>query len=133
MILTSKNNPLIKETASLKEKKGRKLLGMLLVEGRKRVLECQNSGLSIDRVFYSESYQGERLQGVPDTLVSDEVFRALSDEKTPQGILCRVNIPVLPLDAPMRLEWFLSTHSINSLPSVVTSGTTHSMTVKPIR
>ena len=31
--ITSKNNPLIKETATLKDKKGRKQLGAFLVEG----------------------------------------------------------------------------------------------------
>jgi TrmH family RNA methyltransferase len=94
MILTSKNNPLIKETASLKEKKGRKELGLFLVEGRKMVAECQKSPIEIERVFVSESYTGE----VPFeegliVRVSDDVFRFLSDEKTPQGILCRARIP----------------------------------------
>ena len=94
MILTSKNNPLIKETASLKEKKGRKELGLFLVEGRKMVAECKRSEIEIERVFVAESYAGE----VPfeESLiirVSDDVFRFLSDEKTPQGILCRARIP----------------------------------------
>ena len=51
MILTSKNNPLIKETVALKEKKARKEYGMFLVEGRKMAKECLNSGFEIDRVF----------------------------------------------------------------------------------
>lgn len=91
MILTSKNNPLIKETASLKEKKGRKELGLFLVEGRKMVAECKRSDLEIERVFVAESYT--ETVPFPETLiirVSDDVFRFLSDEKTPQGILCRV-------------------------------------------
>ncbi len=94
MILTSKNNPLIKETASLKDKKGRKELGLFLVEGRKMVAECKRSAIEIERVFVAESYTDD----VPfeETLVvrvSDDVFRFLSDEKTPQGILCRARIP----------------------------------------
>ena len=101
MILTSKNNPLIKETASLKDKKGRKELGLFLVEGRKMVAECKKSPIEIERVFVSESYTGE----VPfdETLtvrVSDDVFRFLSDEKTPQGILCRAWIPNDPILPP---------------------------------
>lgn len=94
MILTSKNNPLIKETASLKEKKGRKELGLFLVEGRKMALECQKSDFEIERVFVAESYDNE-LPFAEDLIVrvSDDVFRFLSDEKTPQGILCRVRIP----------------------------------------
>ena len=94
MILTSKNNPLIKETASLKEKKGRKELGLFLVEGRKMVAECQKSPIEIERVFVSESYAGEvPFEETMVVRVSDDVFRFLSDEKTPQGILCRARIP----------------------------------------
>ena len=101
MILTSKNNPLIKETAALKDKKARKQQGMFLVEGRKMAVECQNSDFVIDRVFVAESYTGE--VPFPETeivRVSDDAFRFLSDEKTPQGILCRVKIPTHTLTAP---------------------------------
>ncbi len=100
MILTSKNNPLIKETAALKEKKGRREFGLFLVEGRKMVAECQKSPVEIERVFVAENYEGEL--AFPEALivrVSAEVFRFLADEKTPQGILCRARIPqngVLP-------------------------------------
>ena len=59
MILTSKNNPLVKETAALKEKKARKEQEMFLVEGRKMATECLKSDFEIDRVFVSESYVGE--------------------------------------------------------------------------
>ena len=101
MILTSKNNPLVKETAALKEKKARKQMGMFLVEGRKMAVECQKSGFEIDRVFVSESYEGELpFEQTKIILVSDDVFRFLSDEKTPQGILCRVKIPIRLLAAP---------------------------------
>ena len=101
MILTSKNNPLIKETAALKEKKGRKETGLFLVEGWKMARECQKSDFEIERVFVAESYEGE--VDFPEEVVirvSDDVFRHLSDEKTPQGILCRVRIPDTPLTAP---------------------------------
>ncbi len=97
MILTSKNNPLIKETAALKEKKGRRELGLFLVEGRKMVAECQKSPLEIERVFVAEGYEGEL--PFPEELlvrVSGELFRFLADEKTPQGILCRARIPQTP-------------------------------------
>ena len=86
MILTSKNNPLVKETAALKEKKARKEQGMFLVEGRKMAVECQRSDFEIDRVFVAESYVGDNPFAEEKTVrVSDDVFRFLSDEKTPQG------------------------------------------------
>lgn len=101
MILTSKNNPLIKETAALKEKKARKQQGMFLVEGRKMAVECAKSDFEIDRVFLSQNYEGE-LPFAKDKLVyvTDDVLRFLSDEKTPQGIVCRVKIPDRALRAP---------------------------------
>ena len=101
MILTSKNNPLIKETAALKDKKARKEQGMFLVEGRKMAVECQRSDFEIDRVFVAESYAGENPFSEEQTVhVSDDVFRFLSDEKSPQGILCRIKIPTRALTAP---------------------------------
>ena len=91
MILTSKNNPLVKETVALKDKKGRKESSLFLVEGAKMVAECQKSSMAIERIIVSERFQGS----VPENavVVSEDVFRLLSDEKTPQGILCRVKIP----------------------------------------
>ena len=101
MIITSKNNPLIKETASLKEKKGRRALGLFLVEGWKMAEECLKSGLEIERVFVSLSYPRELpFESSLTVTVSDEVFRFLSDEKTPQGVLCRVKLPKKGLQAP---------------------------------
>ena len=101
MILTSKNNPLIKETAALKEKKGRRQHGLFLVEGWKMAKECASSGFEIDRVFIAESYQGDTDFDQSKTVwVSDDVFAYLSDEKTPQGVLCRVKIPQKTLCVP---------------------------------
>ena len=105
MILTSKNNPLIKETISLKEKKFRKEKKCFLVEGAKMASECRKSGLEIERVFVSESYRGEADDSA--IRVSDEVFARLSDEKTPQGILCVVKIPEKPLCPPRENCLFL--------------------------
>lgn len=104
MILTSKNNPLIKETIALKEKKARKQLGLFLVEGIKMTLESRKSGLEIERVFLQENgaFSATDIGVDQDKIVyvSEDVFRAISDEKTPQGVLCRVKIPDTRLDKP---------------------------------
>lgn len=111
MILTSKNNPLIKETVTLKERKGRKQLGLFLVEGVKMAKECLESDFEIERVFLSESFSAlaEWQEKFTDkaVCVSDDVFRYLSDEKTPQGILCRVRIPKRELTPPTENCLFL--------------------------
>ena len=68
------------------------------------VSECLRSNFEIDRVFIAESYQEDVswLCGLSDkvTRVSDDVFRFLSDEKTPQGISARVKIPTKTLEKP---------------------------------
>ena len=104
MILTSKNNPLIKETASLKEKKGRKQTGLFLVEGVKMARECMRSDFEIERIFLAEDFDGDAFSALEEKTVrvSKDIFRFLSDEKTPQGVLCRVKIPTLPLQAPKK-------------------------------
>ncbi len=64
-------------------------------------IECQKSRLEIERVFLAESYGAEAPFDEAITVrVSDDVFRFLSDEKTPQGILCRVRIPSGELTPP---------------------------------
>ena len=108
MIITSKNNALVKETAALKEKKARKGLGLFLVEGVKMTRECLESDFEIERVFLAESY-GDASEFPAEKLVvvSDDVFRFLSDEKTPQGVLCRVKIPKRALQEPKASCLFL--------------------------
>lgn len=101
MIITSKNNPLIKETVTLKDKKGRKNLGAFLVEGKKMALECAKSALEIERIFVEETFtETGSLDKDKMVYVSKDVMNRLSDEKTPQGILCRVKIPQKTLCAP---------------------------------
>ena len=100
MILTSKNNPLVKETASLKEKKGRRELGSFLVEGVKMARECQNSGFEIERIFLSENFENTEFDESKVVRVSNDVLKTLSDEKTPQGVVCRVKIPQKTLEKP---------------------------------
>ena len=104
MVITSKNNPLIKETASLNDKKGRKALGLFLVEGIKLTTECIRSGLIVERVLLSENcpLSAQDLGIAPEKIVrvKEDVFLAISDEKTPQGVLCRVEIPKQNLCAP---------------------------------
>ena len=104
MLITSKNNPLIKETAYLKDKKGRKEHRLFLVEGIKMTAECQKSALEIERIFLAERLVNDGVSSLDKqektVLVSDDVLRFLSDEKTPQGVLCRVKIPDTTPKAP---------------------------------
>ena len=94
MIITSRQNPLIKEIVSLKDRKGRREHGLFIVEGIKQVHEACTAGAEISQIIQAESFSGlAEIEGLPVTVVSDGVFGKLSDEVSPQGILALLRIP----------------------------------------
>ena len=99
MIIISKNNPLVKELALLKEKKHRKLCGTFLVEGEKMVRECVACGLNIRRLVLREDYAGETYS-LPTVVLGEDAFRFVCDAVTPQRVAAEVEIPTFPFDAP---------------------------------
>ena len=91
MLITSRSNPLIIETASLKEKKYRQKSSLFVFEGVKLFDEAVKRGVDIVRVFATERmteycknspFEGEIIT------VSDSVYEKLSNEKSPEGIIC---------------------------------------------
>ena len=99
MIILSRQNPLVKELASLKEKKGRRRTGTFLVEGHKMVREAVASGMDVVRLILREDYAGET-HGLPAVLLGQDAFAAVCDEKTPQGIAAEVAIPLRSVQPP---------------------------------
>lgn len=99
MIILSRQNPLVKELASLKEKKGRRRTGTFLVEGHKMVREAVASGMDVVRLILREDYAGETY-GLPAVLLGRDAFAAVCDEKTPQGIAAEVVIPERSVQPP---------------------------------
>ena len=99
MLILSKNNPTVKELASLKEKKGRRERGCYLVEGVKMVRECIGSGQKIKRIVQSEDYAGTAYSA--ETLVlGADAFAYVCDAKTPQPIAAEVEIPKIAVTPP---------------------------------
>lgn len=97
MIITSKSNPIIKTAASLSDKKFRKQLGLYLVEGTKPVRECIAAGCEVQRIICTAANE-DLFSGA--TVVSDSVFKSISSEKTPQGVIAIVKIPQTQLKPP---------------------------------
>ena len=93
MVYSSKQNALIKEIASLKDKKYRNKLRLYVAEGIKMVNEAINSGVSIKYVVAVSNIVNEIQQGDYTLIeVTPEVFSYISDETTPQGALAVLNI-----------------------------------------
>lgn len=97
-MITATSNKRIKWLVTLSEKaKERKKEGVFLVEGIKMFEEATED--YIKEAYVSESFLSkysedkelmQKLQKISYEVVSDEVFRKISDTKTPQGILCVV-------------------------------------------
>ena len=99
MVIVSKNNSLVKELSSLKEKKFRKRSGTFLVEGEKMVREAVACGMNVRMLAVRDGYEGETYS-LPTTVFGEDAFKAICDEKTPQGICAVVEIPTFSVHAP---------------------------------
>ncbi len=65
--------------------------------------ECLRSRLEIERIFLTPACVKEYGRLFPVELcveASEDVMKCLCEEKTPQGVLCRVRIPETVLEAP---------------------------------
>lgn len=96
MLITSKDNNVIKEIRKLKEKKYRK--EKFIVEGIKMLIEAINENASIEIIVINEN-ETEEIKKKLDNIdlskyrlieVTDNIFKMLSDVETPQGVLAVV-------------------------------------------
>lgn len=93
-MITSSANAKVKNVMNLvKKAKARKLSGLFVAEGLRMFREIPRD--MIDSLFVSESFLKDEshrklVEGLSFEVVSDEVFNAMSDTQTPQGILALV-------------------------------------------
>lgn len=92
-MITSASNPRVKRLLRLqKQAKARKEAGVFLAEGAKMCREAPRERL--EELYFSGSYaesgQTDEWEGIPAEILSDPVFRTVSDTQTPQGILAVV-------------------------------------------
>ena len=99
-MITSTSNQQMKNLSLLMKKaKARNEQGIFIVEGRKMAEEIPAGWL--EKTYVSESFLQENeefLSGWEYEVVSDSVFKAVSDTQTPQGILCLVKKPEYELE-----------------------------------
>ena len=99
-MITSTSNQQMKNLMLLMKKaKARNEQKLFVVEGRKMFQEVPEEWLK--QVYVSESFFAENdkmLAGYTYEIVSDSVFKAVSDTQTPQGILCLVRKPQYRLE-----------------------------------
>lgn len=94
MITSTANQQMKNLTLLMKKAKARDEQKLFVAEGRKMFGEVPDGWLK--QIYVSESFCRENenlLKNHPYEVVSDSVFKAISDTQTPQGILCLVKKP----------------------------------------
>lgn len=96
MITSASNQQLKNLSALMKKPKERKEQKSFVIEGTKMFLEAPPEW--VQKVYVSESFQEENghqsfIESYDFEVVSDSAFHAVSDTKTPQGILAVLRMP----------------------------------------
>ncbi len=95
--ITSRANPLIKETVRLEDKKHREELGKFCFEGRKLLSEALSENIPIEYIMFTErALNDEKIRPLLEKasqraemyLVTDDVYGKISYEKSPEGVFC---------------------------------------------
>ena len=92
--ITSLSNPTVKAVAALKEKKYREKAGLFVVEGKKMVTEALQKGLNVTAIYTTEKCENLFPEHLTQ-FVSEEVFRKMSDEVSPEGVLATLALPTV--------------------------------------
>ncbi|MDO4551915.1 MAG: RNA methyltransferase [Bacillota bacterium] len=103
--ITSRQNPLLKQTIKLKARKQRDKEGLYIIEGYHLLWEAVNGGVPLRHVFFQETPCGAPLResrelaaaleekGVFTACLPPELFALAAEAETPQGVLAAAEKP----------------------------------------
>ncbi len=107
-MITSKQNEKVKQVVKLQDKKHRDELGLYVIEGIKLVKEAISLGVQIDCVFCTEKWvESLECTAIRMEVVTEQVFKAMSYEVTPEGVLAVARKPVNQIGKPSGLSLLL--------------------------
>jgi RNA methyltransferase, TrmH family len=102
-LISSRNNPKIKQVRALHQRKARQEARLFLVEGIRHVGEAVEAGAAVEAIYYapellksefaSQLVALQAKNGVACYATSPEVFESLAEKENPQGILAVVCQP----------------------------------------
>lgn len=107
-MITSTSNPQIKRLLQLQKKnKARNEEKVFVVEGLRMFVEVPKE--NVEKVYVSEHFYNKKKQEInfdkfPMEILSDSVFKHVSDTQTPQGILCVVRQQTYDLNKFLNLK-----------------------------
>jgi TrmH family RNA methyltransferase len=96
-LISSRNNPRIKQVRALRQRKGRQEARLFIVEGIRHVGEAVEAGAPLEAIFHAPELldsafarnllEEQARHGVPCYATTAEVFAWLAEKENPQGIL----------------------------------------------
>ena len=107
-MITSTSNPQVKRLLQLQKKsKARNEEGVFIVEGLRMFAEVPKE--RVEKVYVSETLYNKKKHELnwlenPFEILSDNVFKHVSDTQTPQGVLCIVKQKRYDVDALLDIE-----------------------------
>jgi RNA methyltransferase, TrmH family len=102
-ILTSTQNPLVKQVRKLHRSKEREKQNLLLIEGTNLVEAACHADYKLDIIFYTERWQQNHQplcqiiaeQGVRVEFVSPEILKAIATTVNPDGVVAIARRPIV--------------------------------------
>ncbi|MBB5172692.1 TrmH family RNA methyltransferase [Texcoconibacillus texcoconensis] len=105
-MISSVKNDHVKQWKALHRKKGRKEQGRFLVEGPHLISELTKSDWTVEELIMTDQQAdiARKLPQVPQTLVSENVFKQISETESPQGAIAVCSLPKMevPIEAEKR-------------------------------
>ena len=102
-LISSRNNPKIKQVRALHQRKARQEARLFLVEGIRHVGEAVEAGAAVEAIYYApellksefafQLVDSQAKKGVACYATSPEVFESMAEKENPQGILAVVRQP----------------------------------------
>lgn len=109
-MLTSLQNPLVKEIRKLHQGRERQKQGYLLLEGTNLIEAAIAKGFTFQTVLFTEAWQAKyptlasQLKGDRQTLVSEEVLQKVATTVNPDGIVATLNQALISQTPPQTLQ-----------------------------
>lgn len=116
-LISSRNNPKIKQARALHQRKARQEARLFLVEGIRHIGEAVEAGADLEAIYFAPELLKSEFaiqllavqadKGVACFATSPEVFESLAEKENPQGILAVVRQPERRLAAlnPGNFTW----------------------------
>lgn len=94
IILTSLQNPVVKEVTALQDKKNRTASGLIILEGEKSIAGALEAGLKLESIFYENEKYASQFPAAVKYKVNEKILAKISSTSSPAPVLAIIKRPV---------------------------------------